>query len=114
VLVSPSLIVKLFYDGAEHYQGLTSLFPALVVYTAAAIATELVGFYFQGIQQVRLITAINFVGLVTLLVLTKIFFATVGRLEGACLALAGAELVRLALTLTYLRRLLRGEARQPR
>jgi len=109
VVISPSLVLYVVYGGAAHFQGLGPLFPALAVYTFALIVTELVLYYFQGIQEVRIPAAINLVGFAATMILAMIFFPMVGPLEGAALAFAGADLIRLALTLTYLRRLLHGQ-----
>src|SRR5262249_55914454 len=107
VVFSPQLL-WVFYGEGSPYLALGDLIPYLAVTVAANTTTDLIICYFFGISEPRLGLKINLLGMAASAISAPLLFATMGLLTGASAAFAVGEVVRLAFSLTYLRRLLAG------
>jgi O-antigen/teichoic acid export membrane protein len=111
VVFSPFLLF-VFYGEGSFYLKLGDLFPYLAIGSVAHIPTELIICYFLGIRETKLVLKANLVGMAALIVSVLPLVATIGALNGVCAAYAFSEVIRLAFTVRYLRRLIAG--RPPR
>ena len=105
---SSPLLLWIFYGEGSPYLKLGDLFPYLAVTVVANTTTELIICYFLGISETRLTLKINLLGMAASAISAPLLFATMGLLTGASVAFAVGEVMRLAFTLVYLRRLLAG------
>ena len=101
-------LLWVFYGEGSPYLKLGDLFPYLAVAVVTNSTTELIICYFFGISETRLGLKINLLGMAATAISVFPLFATIGLLEGAAAAFAFGEVMRLAFTLMYLRRLLAG------
>jgi O-antigen/teichoic acid export membrane protein len=107
VLVFAPFVLWIFYGWGSPYLALDNLFPALAVFTAASIPAELIICYLVGIGAPRAAFNVNIIGFCLIAALSLPLITMSGVLQGACIALAAGDVVRLALLLIYLRTLTR-------
>ena len=114
VIFAP-LLLWVFYGEGSPYLKLGDLFPYLAVTAIATTTTELIISYFFGIRETGPALKVNLLGMSTIAISAPLLFATMGLLTGASAAFAVGEVMRLAFTLMYLRRLLAGfRTRRPK
>jgi O-antigen/teichoic acid export membrane protein len=102
----PEFVLLLFYGHDSPYLQLGYLFPYLAITSAAMVPGELITAFFLGIRETRILLKINLIGVTAVAFSVPPFFATFGVLEGACLALAAGEVLRLTLLILCLRQLI--------
>jgi O-antigen/teichoic acid export membrane protein len=102
VLLSPFALLA-FYGSQSPYLELSHLLPSLGVVTATMIPCELLNCYFFGIKQTRIPLKINLLGAAAIAVLVPPFVAMFGMLEGACVALAAGDVIRLMVAIRSLK-----------
>jgi O-antigen/teichoic acid export membrane protein len=91
------LVLWLFYGSQSPYLTLGNLFPSLALFMGSSILCELIICYFVGIGAIRAALQINLIGFCIIAFAIVPFMSLVGVLEGACLALALGDVIRLAL-----------------
>ena len=91
----PGFILSVFYGAASPYVSLVLAVQLLVVAWAIGYAADMVCSYLHGIDAARRALTINVLGAISAVVLALLLSRLYG-LTGGCLALVGANLVRLA------------------
>jgi O-antigen/teichoic acid export membrane protein len=102
VLISP-FALSTFYGSQSPYLQVGHLLPSLGLFIAAMIPCELLNCYFLGIKQTRIPLKINLMGAAAIAVLVPPFVALFGMLEGACVALAAGDVIRLMVAIRSLK-----------
>ena len=92
---APGFVLSLFYGSASPYVSLILAVQLLVVAWAMGYAADMVCSYLHGIDAARQALIINTLGAVSAVILALLLSRLYG-LTGGCLALVGANLVRLA------------------
>ena len=100
------LVLWAFYGSQSPYLTVGNLFPFLALFMGSFILCELIICYFVGIGAVRPALQINLIGFGIIVFAAVPFMKIVGVLEGACLALAVGDVVRLLLGLHFLRKVI--------
>jgi O-antigen/teichoic acid export membrane protein len=95
-----------FYGAQSPYLTVGNLFPFLALFMGSLILCELIICYFVGIGAVRTALKINLIGFGIIAFAIVPSMKIVGVLEGACLALAVGDAIRLLLALRYLRKVI--------
>ncbi len=101
-LCFPQFFLSIFYGSESHYLQIDYLLPSLALFYGAMIPGELIICYFFGIQETGVVLKINLLGAATIAILVSPMFATFGPLEGACIALALGDIVRVGAALLFL------------
>ena len=91
------LVLWVFYGSQSPYLTLGNLFPSLALFMGSSILCELIICYFVGIGAIRAALQINLIGFCIIAFAIVPFMSLVGVLQGACLALALGDVIRLAL-----------------
>lgn len=104
VLVAPALFLRIFYGAASPYLALTFDLQVLALAWAISYATDMTCSYLHGVSGARLALFINMSGAIAVAMLALPLIQTYGLTAG-CLALLGANLVRLAASYHIQRRI---------
>lgn len=104
VTIFSQLVLWAFYGPNSPYLTVGNLFPFLALFMSSFILCELIICYFVGIGAARPALQINLIGFGIIAFAVVPLMKIVGVLEGACLALAIGDVVRVLLGLHFLRK----------
>ena len=94
VFAAPQLFLYVFYGNSSPYLELELVVRLLIVAWAASYATDMICSYFHGIDAARSAFATNLLGVVAIAVLA-IPLVAMWQLNGAAIAIVGANAIRL-------------------
>jgi Na+-driven multidrug efflux pump len=106
------VVLWVFYGSQSPYLTVGNLFPSLAFFMGSYVVCELIICYFVGIGAVGAALRINLIGFFVITFAALPFMALVGVLQGACLALALGDIVRLGLSFRSLRKIITDRGRE--
>ena len=104
VLIAPALFLRIFYGAGSPYLALTFDLQILALAWAIGYATDMTCSYLHGVNGARLALFINMFGMIAVAMMALPLIQTYGLTAG-CIALLGANLVRLAASYHIQRRI---------